>query len=104
MLLNTIPLNYVVFLVAIVFSIGLFGVLIKRNVIVVLMCAELMLNSVNLLFVAFARAFGDTHGEVFVLFVMAIAASEAAIGLALVIAVHRQFHTLDLKKISLLKK
>ena len=102
-MLSTIPLNYIIILVSILFSLGVFGILTRRNIIVILMCSEIMLNSVNLLFIAFARNFKDLQGEVFVLFVMAIAAAEAAIGLALVISVYRSYHTLDLKNISELK-
>ncbi|MCX7632399.1 MAG: NADH-quinone oxidoreductase subunit NuoK [Turneriella sp.] len=73
----------------ILFTIGAVGVIARRNLIVILMCAELMLNSVNLLFVAFSRGFNDTHGQLAVLFVMGVAAAEAAVGLALVIALFR---------------
>jgi NADH-quinone oxidoreductase subunit K len=73
----------------VLFAIGAAGVITRRNLIVVLMSLEIMLNAVNLLFVAFSRGFNDTTGQVMVLFVMAIAAAEAAIGLALVIAFFR---------------
>lgn len=71
------------------FAIGAIGVLTRRNLIVILMSVEIMLNSVNLLFVTFSRGFNDTTGQIMVLFVMAVAAAEAAIGLALVIALFR---------------
>lgn len=71
------------------FAIGAVGVLTRRNLIVILMSVEIMLNSVNLLFVTFSRGFNDTTGQIMVLFVMAVAAAEAAIGLALVIALFR---------------
>ncbi len=73
----------------VLFAIGVTGVITRRNLIVVLMSIEIMLNAVNLLFVAFSRGFNDTHGQIMVLFVMAIAAAESAIGLALVIAFFR---------------
>jgi NADH-quinone oxidoreductase subunit K len=76
------------------FSIGIIGVISRRNLIVILMSIEIMLNSVNLLFVAFSRGFNDTSGQIMVLFVMAVAAAEAAVGLALVIALYRNTHAI----------
>ena len=99
-----IPSQSVVILTLILFSIGILGVLTRRNVIIVFMSVEIMLNSVNLLFIAFARMQNNIHGEIFVFFVMAVAAAEAAIGLALVISLHRNFKTVDLAKISELKE
>ncbi len=98
-----IPSHSVVILTLILFSIGVLGVLTRRNVIIVFMSVEIMLNSVNLLFIAFARMHNNIHGEIFVFFVMAVAAAEAAVGLALVISLHRNFKTVDLAKISELK-
>jgi len=86
----------------VLFAIGVFGVLIRRNAIIVFMCVELMLNAVNLSFVAFAQAYGST-GQVFVFFVMTVAAAEAAVGLAIIIALFRHRPTVDLKNINLLK-
>jgi NADH-quinone oxidoreductase subunit K len=80
---------------AILFSIGVVGVLTRRNAIILFMCAELMLNAVNLSFVAFAKMHGVT-GQVFVIMVMAVAAAEAAVGLAVIISVFRHFGTVDL--------
>jgi NADH-quinone oxidoreductase subunit K len=80
---------------AILFSIGVVGVLTRRNAIILFMCAELMLNAVNLSFIAFAKMHGVT-GQVFVIMVMTIAAAEAAVGLAVVISVFRHFGTVDL--------
>ena len=99
-----IPVDHVVILTVILFCIGIVGVLTRRNVVVVFMSVEIMLNSVNLLFIAFARMWNNIHGEIFVLFVMAVAAAEAAIGLALVIALHRNFKTVDLSHVSELKE
>jgi NADH-quinone oxidoreductase subunit K len=90
------------FISAALFTIGVFGVLIRRNAIVIFMCVELMLNAVNLSFVAFAQAYG-VGGQVFVFFVMTVAAAEAAVGLAIIIALFRHKQTVDLQNINLLK-
>ena len=98
-----IPVSYVMILTLLLFSIGMMGVLTRKNIIVIFMSVEIMLNSVNLLFVAYSRFWNDLSGEMAVFFVMAIAAAEAAIGLALVISLHRKFHTVDITKIKELK-
>lgn len=90
------------FFSAMLFAIGVFGVLIRRNAIIVFMCVELMLNAVNLSFVAFAQAYG-VAGQVFVFFVMTVAAAEAAVGLAIIIALFRHRQTVNLQNINLLK-
>lgn len=90
------------FFSGVLFVIGVFGVLIRRNAIIVFMCVELMLNAVNLTFIAFAQAYGAT-GQVFVFFVMTVAAAEAAIGLAIIIALFRHRQTVNLDNINLLK-
>jgi NADH-quinone oxidoreductase subunit K len=87
---------------ALLFTIGVVGVLTRRNAIVVFMCVELMLNAVNLSFVAFAKMHGVT-GHVFVVMVMTIAAAEAAVGLAIVISMFRHFGTVDLSNLRLLR-
>jgi NADH-quinone oxidoreductase subunit K len=87
---------------AILFGIGAFGVLIRRNAIILLLCVELMLNAVNLAFVAFSRSIG-VDGQVFVFFVMAVAAAEAAVGLAIVISIFRHYESVDLKNFNLLR-
>ena len=84
------------------FSIGAIGLLIRRNVLVMFMCVELMLNAVNLTFVAFAQVYG-VAGQVFVFFVMTVAAAEAAVGLAIIIALFRHKQTVDLSNINILK-
>ncbi|MBS0617314.1 MAG: NADH-quinone oxidoreductase subunit NuoK [Spirochaetes bacterium] len=84
-----ISMHAIIVLGFVLFSIGIVGVITRRNLIVVLMSVEIMLNSVNLLFVTFARSFNENTGQIMVLFVMAIAAAEAAIGLALVIVLYR---------------
>jgi NADH-quinone oxidoreductase subunit K len=100
---STVPLHYYLILSAAVFSIGVVGVLIRRNLIVVLMSIELMLNAVNLTFIAFSRFLGSMEGQVVVFFVMAVAAAEAVIGLAIVISVYRHRQTLDPQEMQLLK-
>ena len=87
---------------AALFAVGVLGVLLRRNAIVIFMCVELMLNAANLTFVAFAQQLG-VAGQIFVFFVMAVAAAEAAVGLAIILAVHRHRHTVDLQNINLLK-
>ena len=90
------------FFSALLFTIGVIGVLTRRNAIIVFMCVELMLNAVNLTFIAFAQAYGSA-GQVFVFFVMTVAAAEAAVGLAIIIALFRHRQTVDLSNINLLK-
>ena len=87
------------FFSAILFAIGVVGVLTRRNALILFMCVELMLNAVNLSFVALSKLHGSTLGQVFVVFVMTVAAAEAAVGLAVVIAVFRHFGTVDLQNI-----
>jgi NADH-quinone oxidoreductase subunit K len=89
-------------LAAILFTIGCVGVLTRRNAIVIFMSVELMLNAVNLSFVALSRLYGAT-GQVFVVFVMTVAAAEAAVGLAIIIAIFRHGQSVNLKNINLLK-
>jgi NADH-quinone oxidoreductase subunit K len=87
---------------AVLFTIGTIGVLTRRNAIVIFMCVELMLNAVNLTFVALSKMYGVT-GQVFVVFVMTVAAAEAAVGLAIIIAIFRHGQSVNLKNINLLK-
>lgn len=84
-----IPLSYPILLSALLFVIGVIGVMIRRNAIMMFMCIELMLNAANILFIAFARAFGVMSGQVFVFFVIAVAAAEVAVGLSLIVAIFR---------------
>ena len=98
-----VPLNYYLILSAVIFAIGVIGVLVRRNLIVVLMSIELMLNAVNLTFIAFSRYLGSISGQVIVFFVMAVAAAEAVIGLAIIISVFRHRQTLDPQELHLLK-
>jgi NADH-quinone oxidoreductase subunit K len=87
---------------AVLFTIGTIGVLTRRNAIIIFMCVELMLNAVNLSFVALSKIYGVT-GQVFVVFVMTVAAAEAAVGLAIIIAIFRHGQSVNLKNINLLK-
>ncbi|MBZ5638901.1 MAG: NADH-quinone oxidoreductase subunit NuoK [Acidobacteriia bacterium] len=88
---------------AILFSIGVVGVLLRRNAILILMSIELMLNAANLAFIAFARQLGQSEGQIYAFFVMTLAAAEAAVGLAIVIALFRLRETTDVDEIHLLK-
>jgi NADH-quinone oxidoreductase subunit K len=99
----TIPLQHALYLSTLLFCIGVMGVFLRRNVITVFMCIELMLNAVNLAFVAFSRALGSLDGQVLVFFVMTVAAAEAAVGLAIVIALHRHKDSLDLDAFNIMK-
>lgn len=98
-----IPTSHCLILAAILFTLGVLGVFVRRNVIVVFMCIELMLNAVNLAFIAFARQHQNLDGQVIVLFVMTVAAAEAAIGLAIILSLYRQKKTLNLDEINLLR-
>jgi NADH-quinone oxidoreductase subunit K len=101
--LQAIPLNHYIFLSAILFSIGVMGVLLRRNAIIIFMCIELMLNAVNLLMVAFSAHHGDGSGQVFVFFIMAVAAAEVAVGLSILIMMHRNTNTTDVGFLNKLK-
>ena len=98
-----VPLEYYLVLSAIICAIGVIGVLIRRNLIVVLMSIELMLNAVNLTFVAFSNSLGSMDGQVIVFFVMAVAAAEAVVGLAIIISAFRHRQSLDPQEMQLLK-
>lgn len=88
---------------AILFSIGTIGVLTKRNAIVIFMCVEMMLNAVNLTFIAMSRYLGNIDGQVFVFFIMTVAAAEAAVGLALMIAFYKNRESIDVEDVNLMK-
>jgi NADH-quinone oxidoreductase subunit K len=98
-----VPTEWVLMLSAVLFAIGVVGVLVRRNVIVIFMAIELMLNAVNLSFVALARARGDVDGQVVVFFVMTVAAAEAAVGLAIIIASFRNRSTVNADELALLR-
>jgi NADH-quinone oxidoreductase subunit K len=97
------PLHYYLVLSAVIFAIGVAGVIVRRNVIVIVMSVELMLNAVNLTFLAFARSFGSMDGQVIVFFVMTVAAAEAVVGLAIIIALFRHRQSLDPQEMQSLK-
>ena len=102
--METFPsLFYYLALSALVFAIGVIGVIIRRNLIIIMMSIELMLNAVNLAFVAFSRAHGTMDGQVIVLFIMTVAAAEAVVGLAIIITLFRQRQSLDPQEMQLLK-
>ncbi len=98
-----VSLNMYLILSAVLFSIGTAGVFLRRNLITVLLSIEIMLNAVNLTFVAFGRSIGTVDGQIIVFFVMTVAAAEAAVGLAIVIAIFRNRETLNVDEASLLK-
>ena len=98
-----VPLSWYLILSAILFALGISAFLLKRNIITIFMSIELMLNAVNLSFVAFANHWHKLSGQVFVFFVMVVAAAEAAVGLAIIIAVFRARETLNVDRVNLLK-
>lgn len=98
-----VPTNYYVILSAILFGLGIVAFVFKRNIITIFMAIELMLNAVNLAFVAFSRARGQSDGEVFVLFVIVVAAAEAAVGLGIIILTARNRRSLNVERANLLK-
>jgi NADH-quinone oxidoreductase subunit K len=98
-----VPIAYYLILAAVLFSIGVCAFLIKRNVITIFMSIELMLNAVNLTFVAFAHMWHRIEGQIFVFFVMVVAAAEAAVGLAIIIALFRARQTLNVDQVNLMK-
>jgi len=98
-----VPLSYYLMLGAMLFVIGVVGVLIRKNIIIILLSIELMLNAANINFVAFSHYLQDITGQVFVFFVMTVAAAEVAIGLAIIIALYRNRSTINVEDISLMK-
>ena len=98
-----VPIPYYLALGGIIFLIGAVGVLTRRNIMIILMSIELMLNAVNLTLIAFSRAHGNLTGQVFAIFVITVAAAEAAVGLALIISINRRRAALNVDEINLLK-
>jgi NADH-quinone oxidoreductase subunit K len=98
-----VPVAWYQVLAAAMFAIGALGVLFRRNILVIFMCVELMLNAVNIAFVAFARHLGSLDGQIIVFFVLAVAAAEVSVGLAIIIDVFRKRGTVDLAAANLLK-
>ncbi|MBS1646618.1 MAG: NADH-quinone oxidoreductase subunit NuoK [Bacteroidetes bacterium] len=103
-MINTIPIHYYIFLSAILFIIGAVGVMARRNAIIIFMCIELMLNAVNLLLAAFATLHNDSSGQIFVFFIMAVAAAEVAVGLAILSMIYRNIKSIDVDLLSRLKE
>ena len=98
-----LALNWYLSLSAVLFVIGVLGVLLRRNAIVIFLSIELMLNAANLALVAFSQTFGDVNGQILVFFVMSVAAAEAAVGLAIIIALFRNRETVDVSEINLFR-
>ena len=98
-----IPDTYYLALSAVLFALGIVGVVVRRNPLVIFMSIELALNAANLALVAFSQRWGSPEGQTLVLFVMAVAAAEAAVGLALFVAIYRQRRTIDLNRINLMR-
>jgi NADH-quinone oxidoreductase subunit K len=98
-----IPIDYYIWLSTILFTIGVLGVLFRRNAIIIFACIELMLNAVNLLMVAFSSYLNDANGQVFVFFIMAVAAAEVAVGLAILVMMYRNTKSVDINILNRLK-
>src|SRR3990170_2089491 len=101
--IQSVSQNWYLWLSALLFCIGVSGVLMRRNAIIILMCIEIMLNSVNLLLVAFSAYSGNSDGQVFVFFIMVVAAAEVAVGLALLISIYRNIGSTDIDVLKKLK-
>ena len=98
-----VPITYYIVLSTVVFLIGVVGVLIRRNIIIILLSIELMLNAANINFVAFSHYLGNINGQIFVFFVLTVAAAEVAIGLAIIIALYRRKGTVNIDDIHVMK-
>lgn len=98
-----VPLYHIIIFAGVLFTIGVLGVLFRRNAIIVFMSVEIMLNAVNLAFIAFSRYHGNANGQVFVFFIMTLAAAEVAVGLAIIISLFRNLRTSDITEIRLMK-
>jgi NADH-quinone oxidoreductase subunit K len=99
----SVPLNYYLILSAILFTIGVTGVLIKRNPIIIFMCVELMLNAVNLTFVAFSRYHQDMSGQLIVIFVLAVAAAEVSVGLGIIVSIFRARVSINIDEMDVMR-
>ena len=99
------PVNstHYLFLSLLLFSIGIMGALMRRNAIIIFMCIELMLNAVNLLLVSFSKIYGDADAQLFVFFIMVVAAAEVAVGLAIIVMMYRKVHSVDINILNRLK-
>jgi NADH-quinone oxidoreductase subunit K len=103
MTMEAITINHYLLLSAVLFCIGVAGVLFRRNAIIVFMCIELMLNAVNLLLAAFSNQHNDPSGQVFVFFIMAVAAAEVAVGLAILVMIYRNIRSTDIDMLNKIK-
>ena len=101
--IKTIPIEHYIYLSAILFSVGVLGVLIRRNAIIIFMSIELMLNAATLLLTAFSTYRSDAAGHVFVFFIMVVAAAEVAVGLAIIVMIYRNIKTIDINFLNKLK-
>ncbi|WP_448529686.1 NADH-quinone oxidoreductase subunit NuoK [Raineya sp.] len=99
-IITKIPLEYYIILASVLFCIGVIGVLIRRNALIIFMCVELMLNAVNMLFIALSAYRGDASGQVFVFFIMAVAAAEVAVGLAIIVMIYRNTRSVDVGELN----
>jgi NADH-quinone oxidoreductase subunit K len=97
------PINYYIFLSIALFCTGIVGVLMRRNAIIILMCIELMLNAVNLMFVSFSNYYNDPSAQVFVFFIMVVAAAEVTVGLAIIVLMYRRMQSTDINILNRLK-
>ena len=98
-----VPIEHYLILSVILFCIGMWGVFTRKNAIVIFMCIELMLNAANLAFIAFSRHLNSADGQIFVFFVMTVAAAEAAVGLGIIIALYRNRETINVDDVNLMK-
>ena len=97
------PIQYYLFLSMALFCIGIMGTMMRRNAIIIFMCIELMLNAVNLLLVAFSKMYNDSSAQVFVFFIMVVAAAEVSVGLAIIVMMYRNTHSIDVNFLNRLK-
>ena len=102
-MINAVPLSYYLIVSAALFVMGILGVLLRRNPLIIFMSIELMLNAANLAFVAFARMYQNINGQIFVFFIMTVAAAEVAVGLALIVAIFRSRQSIDVDQMNNLK-
>ncbi|OFY72052.1 MAG: NADH-quinone oxidoreductase subunit K [Bacteroidetes bacterium RIFCSPLOWO2_12_FULL_37_12] len=101
--MGSISINYYLYLSSILFALGILGVLTRRNAIIILMSIELMLNAVNLLMVAFSAFMGDSSGQIFVFFIMLVAAAEVTVGLSIVVMIYKHNGSIDINLIDKMK-
>jgi NADH-quinone oxidoreductase subunit K len=102
-ILQYVPVEYYILVAAVLFCIGVLGVLFRRNAIIIFMCIELMLNAVNLLLTVFSTIHHDAGGQVMVFFIMAVAAAEVAVGLAILVMIYNNIRSVDINELSKLK-